>query len=153
MLASIRGLEGDRLAFLGYVTGGHVVIHWYQQMFAVALPTLKQGLGLSDVEVGYLQSARQLTAGSMNLPVGMLADSMAGRQGALLGAALLFMGLGYLALGTTPALGGALLGAALVGSARPPGTRRPPAVPRGASRSGAPRRSPFTGSARPSATR
>jgi len=91
------------------------VIHWYQQIFAVVLPSITQGLRLSEVQVGYLQSARQLTAGTLNLPVGVLADSLAGRQGLILASALVFMGAGYFSLGATSGLAGALVGAALVG--------------------------------------
>jgi MFS family permease len=115
IVAPLRGVGRERLVFLGYVTGGHTVIHWYQQIFAVALPSISQGLGLSDVQVGYLQSARQLTSGTLNLPVGVLADSFSKRQAAILGSALLFMGVGYFALGTASGLSGALLGSALIG--------------------------------------
>jgi MFS family permease len=114
-LASLRGLGRERLAFLAYVTGGHTVIHWYQQIFTVVLPSVAQSLALTEVQVGYLQSARQLTAGTMTLPVGVLADAAAGRQAAILAAALALMGAGYLALGTAGGLAGAMLGAALVG--------------------------------------
>jgi MFS family permease len=115
LLAPVRGLGRDGATYLAYVTGGHTVIHWYQQIFAVVLPSISQGLGLSDVQVGYLQSARQLTAGTMNLPVGILADSFARRQAAILAAALLFMGIGYYALGSAATFPGALVGAGLVG--------------------------------------
>ncbi len=115
LLAPLRGLDRRRLAFLGYVTGGHTAIHWYQQMFAVVLPSISQGLGLSDVQVGYLQSARQLTSGTLNLPVGLLADAFAARQAVILGAALVSMGIGYFALGAAGGFAGALGGSALVG--------------------------------------
>jgi MFS family permease len=115
LVAPLRGLGRERLLFLGYVTGGHTVIHWYQQLFAVVLPSVSQGLGLSEIQVGYLQSARQLTSGTLNLPAGLLADSFATRQAAMLGSALVFMGAGYFVLGAAGGLGGALVGAALVG--------------------------------------
>lgn len=115
LMAPLRGLGRRRLAFLGFVTGGHTVIHWYQQVFAVVLPSVSQGLGLNQVQVGYLQSARQLTAGTLNLPVGILADALARRQAAILGSALVFMGVGYLLLGSASGLAGALVGSALVG--------------------------------------
>lgn len=115
-----------RLAFLGYVTGGHTVIHWFQQIFTVVLPSVQQGLALSDIQVGYLQSARQLTAGTMNLPVGVLADAHASRQAAILASALAFMGLGYFALGAAPGLAGALVGSALIGLGT--ATWHPPAM-------------------------
>jgi len=112
LFAAVRGLGRQRLAFLGYVSGGHTVIHWYQQLFSVVLPSLSQGLGLSEIQVGYLQSARQLTSGTLNLPVGMLADAFAHRQALILGSAILFMGIGYFSLGAASGLAGALLGSA-----------------------------------------
>jgi FSR family fosmidomycin resistance protein-like MFS transporter len=115
LLAPLRSLGRERLAFLGYVTSGHTAVHWYQQLFAVVLPSVKQGLGLSDVQVGYLQAARQLTSGTLNFPVGLLADAAAGRLAVLLASALAIMGLGYFWLGAASGLGGALAGAALVG--------------------------------------
>jgi FSR family fosmidomycin resistance protein-like MFS transporter len=115
VLAPVRGLGRERLAFLGFVTGGHTVVHWYQQIFSVVLPSISQSLGLSDVQVGYLQSMRQLTSGTLNLPVGILADAFGRHQAAMLGSALAFMGLGYYVMGAAGGLAGALLGAALVG--------------------------------------
>jgi MFS family permease len=115
LAAALQGLGRERLAFLGVVTGGHTVIHWFQQIFAVVLPSVTQGLGLSEVQTGYLQSARQLTSGTMNLPVGLVADSFARLRAALLASALVFMGAGYFCLGAASGLGGALAGAALVG--------------------------------------
>lgn len=126
VLAFARSLGRQRLAFLGYVTGGHTVVHWFQQIFAVVLPSVTQGLGLSDVQAGYLQSARQLTAGTMNLPVGILADALAHRQAAILASALVFLGAGYFALGASSGLAGALAGAALVGLGT--ATWHPPAM-------------------------
>src|SRR5262249_2238443 len=58
---------------------------------------------------------RQLTSGTLNLPVGILADAFGRHQAAMLGSAIAFMGLGYYVMGATAALGGALVGAALVG--------------------------------------
>ena len=115
ILAPLRGLGRERLVFLSLVTGGHTIIHWFQQMFAVVLPSVTQGLGLTEIQVGYLQSARQLTSGTMNLPVGLLADSFARWQALILASALLFMGVGYFCLGAAGGLAGALVGSALIG--------------------------------------
>ena len=82
----------ERLVFLWLVTGGHTAIHWFQTMFAVVLPSVTQGLGLNEIQTGYLQSARQLTSGTMNLPAGILADSFARSRAVILASALLFMG-------------------------------------------------------------
>ena len=115
LLAPLRGMGRERLAFLWLVTGGHTVIHWFQTMFAVVLPSITQGLGLNEIQTGYLQSARQLTSGTMNLPAGILADSFARSRAVILASALLFMGVGYFCFAAASGLGGAIVGAALIG--------------------------------------
>src|SRR5262245_52281410 len=105
----------ERLAFLWLVTGGHAAIHLFQTMFAVVLPSITLGLGPNDSQTGHLQSARQLTSGTMNLPAGIAADSFARHRAAILASALFFMGMGYFCFGITAGIGGAVLGAALVG--------------------------------------
>jgi MFS transporter, FSR family, fosmidomycin resistance protein len=115
ILAPLRGMGRERLAFLWMVTGGHTAIHWFQTMFAVVLPSITQGLGLNDIQTGYLQSARQLTSGTMNLPAGIAADSFARHRAAILASALFFMGLGYFCFATASGVAGAILGAGLVG--------------------------------------
>ena len=115
LLAPLRGMGRERLVFLSLVTGGHTAIHWFQTMFAVVLPSVTRGLGLDEIQTGYLQSARQLTSGTMNLPVGILADSFGRFRAAILASALLFMGVGYFCFAAASGLGGAVVGAALIG--------------------------------------
>ncbi|MFQ6027283.1 MAG: MFS transporter [Dehalococcoidia bacterium] len=114
-LISIRELGTERLRLLGVVTGGHFAIHWFQQLFPVVLPSVKAGLGLSDVQIGALASARQMTQGTLNLPSGILADSLVRYRAVIMTSALVFMGVAYLLLGLAPAFVWALLGAGLVG--------------------------------------
>ncbi|MFQ5852109.1 MAG: hypothetical protein ACE5JU_16180 [Candidatus Binatia bacterium] len=114
-LTPIRELGSERLRLLGVVTGGHFAVHWFQQLFPVVLPSVKVGLGLSDVQVGALTSARQMTQGTLNLPSGMLADGLVPYRAVIMASALLFMGIGYLVLGLVSAFIWALLAAGLVG--------------------------------------
>lgn len=114
-LNAIRGIGSERLRLLGFLTGGHFFIHWFQQLFPMVLPSIKAGLGLNDIEVGALNSARQLAMGSLDLPMGMLADSMVRQRAFILGAALAFMGTAYFLMGIAPVFFWALLGSALVG--------------------------------------
>ena len=115
ILAPLRGMGRERLVFLWLVTGGHAAIHWFQTMFAVVLPSVSQGLGLNEIQTGYLTAARQLTTGTMNLPAGILADSFARGRALILASALVFMGVGYFCFGVASGLPGAILGSALVG--------------------------------------
>src|SRR3990167_302847 len=94
-LASIRGLGAGRLKLLSVLTVGHVFIHWFQQFYPVVLPSIKAGLGLNDVQVGALNSARQFTQGTLDLPLGMLSDAMAHHRGLILASALASMGAAY----------------------------------------------------------
>ena len=101
-LASFRELGASRVKLLAIITGGHFGIHWFQQLFPVVLPSLKTQLGLSDVQVGALSSVRQLINGGMDLPCGILADSLSRRRAPLLASALLSMGVGYSLMGVLP---------------------------------------------------
>jgi len=114
-LHAIRGIGAERLRLLGFLTGGHFFIHWFQQLFPVVLPSLKAGLGLNDIEVGALNSARQLAMGSLDLPMGMLADSLVRQRALILGSALAFMGTAYFLMGIAPLFFWALLGSGFVG--------------------------------------
>lgn len=114
-LASIRGLGAERLKLLSVLTIGHFFVHWFQQLFPVAVPSVKAGLGLNDVQVGALNSVRQLINGTLDLPLGMLADSMVRHRGLILASALASMGSAYFLMGIAPFFIWALLGAGLVG--------------------------------------
>jgi MFS family permease len=99
---------------LGILTGGHFVIHWFQQFFPVILPSIKSGLGLTNVEVGALTSAQQMIMGLAQLPVGLLADSMVRHRANMLALSLVAMGVAYFLLGS-PVFAWALLGSGLIG--------------------------------------
>jgi FSR family fosmidomycin resistance protein-like MFS transporter len=82
-------------SLLTTLTLGHLAIHWYQQLWPITLPSIKAGLGLSDVEVGTLASVKQFTTGPLFLPAGILADFFRKRTALILGASFLFLGGAY----------------------------------------------------------
>ena len=112
---SVRALGPERLKLLSIITSGHFVIHWFQQLFPVVLPSIKAGLGLNDVQVGALTSARQLVQGTLDFPVGLIADSMLRYRALFLASALFSMGAGYVFMGISSAFILALCGAGLIG--------------------------------------
>jgi FSR family fosmidomycin resistance protein-like MFS transporter len=114
-LALGRELGAGRVRLLAIITGGHFGIHWFQQLFPVVLPSLKADLGLSDVQVGALSSVRQLINGTMDLPCGILADSLSRHRVPLLASALLSMGVGYSLMGALPVFAWVLIGCGLIG--------------------------------------
>ena len=112
---TFRGIGAERLRFLSVITGGHFFIHWFQQLFPVVVPSIKAGLGLDDVQVGALNSARQFAQGTLDLPVGMLSDALVRQRGLILASALVSMGAGYFLIGSAPTLFLALVGSGFVG--------------------------------------
>ncbi len=115
LFSAVRGIGAERLKFLGVVTGGHFFIHWFQQLFLVVLPSIKAGLGLDDVQVGALNSARAFTQGTLDLPLGMASDAIPRRRDLILASALVSMGAAYFLIGIAPSLLWALVGSGLVG--------------------------------------
>ncbi|MFQ5541492.1 MAG: MFS transporter [Candidatus Binatia bacterium] len=117
LLKAIRGLGHERLWLLGVVTGGHSVIHWYMEIFSVILPSIKAGLGLSDVQLGTLMTARQFAQGILNLPSGILADALVHYRPLFLAAAPVVMGVAYVLFGISSTFLWTLAAAGLVGVA------------------------------------
>jgi MFS family permease len=113
--ASLSELGRGRIKLLAVITSGHFGIHWFQQLFPVVLPSLKAELGLTDVQVGALSSVRQLVNGGMDLPCGIMADSLARHRAPLLASALLSMGVGYSLMGIMPAFGWLMMASGLIG--------------------------------------
>jgi len=115
ILDAVREVGAERLKFIGVITGGHFFIHWFQQFYPVVLPSIKAGLGLNDVQVGALNSARNFTQGTLDLPSGMLADAAVRHRGLILASALASMGAAYFLMGIAPAFFWALVASGLVG--------------------------------------
>ncbi len=115
--SSIQRVGADRLKLLGVITAGHSVIHFYQQLFPVILPTVTQALGLSNVQVGVLTSARQMSHSTLNLPVGAAADKFPQWRSHIMGISLVTMGVAYLALGTAEFYIVAIISSLLIGLA------------------------------------
>jgi MFS family permease len=115
LLSAVRELGSERLWLLGVITTGHSIVHWFQQLFPVILPSIKAGIGLNDVQVGALATARQLTAGILNLPTGILADSLIRHRAFILASSLACMGIAYFLLGIAPRFTWLLLASLLVG--------------------------------------
>ncbi len=114
-VAEARDLGQERFRLLGVVTGGHIAIHWFQQLFTVALPFIKAGLGLSGVQVGFLAAGRQFGQGTLNLPCGMLGDALHRHRDVILASSLVMMGVAYLLFGSRGGFGVAFAASVLIG--------------------------------------
>ena len=94
--------QDERKFLLGTLTFGHTVIHWYQQMFPIFLPFIRADLGLSEVQVGGLMSAKQGASGLLTLPSGFAADAFNKHKAVILGSALAMGGCAYLVASIAP---------------------------------------------------
>lgn len=79
---------------------GHALTHAYTAALYVLLPFLARDLGLSYSQIGFMLSVRQFMSTVVNMPAGMIVDTM-GRRGLLMGVALLGTGIPFLVLGAT----------------------------------------------------
>ena len=91
--------ETQRRFLLGSLIFGHTVIHWYQQLFPVILPSIKDTLGLNDVKIGTLSAVREGAGGILIMPSGYLADSFAKYRPYILAFALVSSGVAYFLVG------------------------------------------------------
>ena len=94
--------QEERKFLLGTLIFGHTVIHWYQQMFPIFLPFIRADLGLSEVQVGGLMSAKQGASGLLTLPSGFAADAFNKHKAVILGSALAMGGCAYLVASIAP---------------------------------------------------
>lgn len=114
-LGGIQQFGTGRLFLLATLTGGHMAIHWFQQLFPVILPELKADLRLNDLQVGSLSTAREALGGILALPSGFLADTCRRQMASILAAALACSGLAYLLAGLSAAYVWVLCAMAMVG--------------------------------------
>ncbi|MQG21137.1 MAG: MFS transporter [SAR202 cluster bacterium] len=80
---------------------GHALKHFYQQAFLLLIPSFKEAMLLSDVQVGLFGTARTVCSAIMNIPAGIIADMWRGKVGIILATSLTSLALGYLIIGTS----------------------------------------------------
>lgn len=95
---------GGRIIIPG-LSLGHVAYHWIIQSFVVALPEIQLAFGLSSVGVGGVVSAREVAAGVVALPAGVVVDVVRRYWGLLLAGCLAACAVGSLLMGVWPSLG------------------------------------------------
>ena len=102
-----------RLMIPGLATG-HTTFHWIIQSFAVALPEIQMAFGLNSVGAAGVMSARDLAAGLIALPGGVVVDILRRYWGFLLAGCLGLAALGSLLMGVSPVYWLLLIGIGVV---------------------------------------
>ena len=96
------------------IAGGHAMTHSYSAAFALLLPFVARDLGLSFSQIGLLVATRQVMSMVVNLPAGMIVDTV-GKRNLLMGLALAWAAVPYLIISITSSYAIILLCMALVG--------------------------------------
>ncbi|MDP7241036.1 MAG: MFS transporter, partial [Dehalococcoidia bacterium] len=94
---------------------GHALKHFYQQAFLLLIPSFKDAMALTDVQIGLLGTARTIFSAAMNLPAGIIADLWRSKVGIILAASLTSLALGYLLIGSGGGYWFVLMGVAVTG--------------------------------------
>jgi MFS transporter, FSR family, fosmidomycin resistance protein len=116
MSTDATAAEATRRSFrdVWLIAAGHMLTHWYPSTFYLLLPLIGNELGLSFGQIGAILSCQSLAGALSNVPGGMAVDAVA-RKGLLMGLALFWVGVPYLAMGFTHSYATLLGCAALVG--------------------------------------
>ena len=103
--------------FLGWVTGGHTVVHWYAALLAFAVPLVEKEFDLSSFQVAAILTVQMGVSGGLFLFSGYIADTFRKRERLILISTIVILGVGYLILGSIETYGAVLVASALVGVA------------------------------------
>jgi FSR family fosmidomycin resistance protein-like MFS transporter len=110
--------ETKQRASYGLMIGlamGHALKHFYQQAFLLLIPSFKEAMLLTDVQVGLFGTARTISSSVMNIPAGIIADLWRSKVGLILAASLTSLALGYMIIGLSSIYWVVLLGVSVTG--------------------------------------
>ena len=98
------------------IGAGHAITHAYTAALYLLLPFIAKDLGLTYSQIGFLLAVRQFMSTVVNLPAGIIVDTL-GRRNMFMGISLLGMAVPYLAISATSAFWVLALCMALLGIA------------------------------------
>ena len=105
MAINIEGIaswRNNRRMILGMLSFGHGISHWFDHSFPVLLPSITASLGLSNLQVGAIGTAKEISFGLVNVPGGFVVDMMKVQWGLILTGCLVWIGVAHALAGTAP---------------------------------------------------
>lgn len=96
---------------------GHTVFHFLGQSFAVLLPRIQETFLITPVQVGVLITVREIVAGVVSLPGGILSDYLHRYRAHILTICLILFGVGWIIIATAPVYGLLFVGMIVIASA------------------------------------
>lgn len=118
MKSAIRWISGvgySESAFLGLLTFGHLVVHWYANLPSLALPFLKTELNLTDIQVGSIVTVQMGVSSGLIIVTGMLADSFRDKGPLIVSGSIVSYGIALFVIGASSSYGLVLVGSSLIG--------------------------------------
>ncbi|MBI4220694.1 MAG: MFS transporter [Chloroflexi bacterium] len=98
------------------LSAGHAVKHFCQGSLLIIMPSIRGTLGMSDVEVGGMFTAQQISSGAVNAPAGILTDMFRRRVALILTVSMVCVALAYLLVGVTRWYGLLIFAAVILGA-------------------------------------
>ena len=92
----------------------HSLKHIFNSSFSILIPYIKEGMFLSNIQVGILVGVQQVFSGLSNIPAGIITDTFRKTLGLMLAASMFFVSIGFLFLSIANYYIFILLGASLM---------------------------------------
>ena len=115
LYSKLSNLGGKDSSFLYWITFGHIVMHWYQNLFPLILPYFKSEFGLSAVQLGSLNTIQMGVASGLMVVVAYFADTRRHLQIIILVSAILILGIFYCGIRLLPTYAWTLIWSGLIG--------------------------------------
>ena len=115
LYSKLSNLGGKDSSFLYWITFGHIVTHWYQNLFPLILPYFKSEFGLSAVQLGSLNTIQMGIASGLMVVVAYFADTRRHLQIIILVSAILILGICYFGISLLPTYAWTLIWSGLIG--------------------------------------
>ena len=115
LYSKLSNLGGKDSSFLYWITFGHIVMHWYQNLFPLILPYFKSEFGLSAVQLGSLNTIQMGIASGLMVVVAYFADTRRHLQIIILVSAILILGICYFGISLLPTYAWTLIWSGLIG--------------------------------------
>lgn len=123
-MSSVTAVQTDRPApalhpglLAAVLVAGHAIKHCYNSGFFLLLPEIQAHFQLSNAGVGAISTARNVAGSLSNLPAGFVADRHSKSWGAILGLAMIAIGLFQFLMGSVDAYAGVVIAAVVVSAA------------------------------------
>ncbi|PZC46238.1 MAG: MFS transporter, FSR family, fosmidomycin resistance protein [Chloroflexi bacterium] len=111
----VPGIRHKDSNFLYWITFGHIVMHWYQNLFPLILPYFKSEFGLSAVQLASLNTVQMGVASGLMVVVAYFTDTRRNIHSIFLVSAILLLGLSYFAISVLPTYAWTLIWSGLIG--------------------------------------